>query len=268
MLDVCPEQLNAYKSCRRTSSNSYPLSPLKMRAIRAGAAVLHIRRLLLLCIPPHRKFSRKSRTGSNITRTILEPERSTMAWRYPQPRALTKVRVFPVPYKMSLGYQEDLVVVCHLEYWSECRNCYLPYTQFYLSESEVCHLTLPQGTPRTVVASTWRVVITTVNEGNSDEDLSKDVVISPRALAACMRIDSYFDKSLIPHLTAALYVTKIELALYNYFDKRGSACSQDARLSEELYTRFAVSRYSKVHVDRFGESNIVWSVLGNRRVDR
>lgn len=82
---------------------------------------------------------------------------SSMAWKYPQPRALTKVRVFPVPYKMALSAQENISVLCHLEYWSECRNCYLPYTQFCLSESEICHLNLPKGCPRTVVASTWRV---------------------------------------------------------------------------------------------------------------
>ncbi|XP_056633940.1 intermembrane lipid transfer protein VPS13B isoform X1 [Diorhabda sublineata] len=141
---------------------------------------------------------------------------SAMAWRYPQPRALTKVRVFPVPYKMTLGYQDDSQVLCHLEYWSECRNSYLPFTQFYLSESEVCHLTLPETNPQPVVASTWRVVITMVN---NNEDQSTNVLISPRALAACMRIDSYFNKSFIPNLTAALYITKIDLSFYNYFDR-------------------------------------------------
>lgn len=144
---------------------------------------------------------------------------SAMAWRYPQPRALTKVRVFPVPYKMSLGYQEDLLVLCHLEYWSDCRNCYLPFTEFFLSESEVCHLTIPKGNPQPIVASTWRVVITMINEG---EDETPNTLISPRALAACMRIDSYFDKSLIPNITAAMYVTKIELSLYNHFEKNST----------------------------------------------
>lgn len=33
-----------------------------------------------------------------------------MAWRYPQPRALTKVRVFPVPYKITGGSEDDLHV--------------------------------------------------------------------------------------------------------------------------------------------------------------
>ncbi|XP_076265664.1 vacuolar protein sorting 13B isoform X3 [Rhynchophorus ferrugineus] len=143
---------------------------------------------------------------------------SAMAWKYPQPRALTKVRVYPVPYKMALDSQDNIMMLCHLEYWSECRNCYLPYTQFYLSESEVCHLNLPNTCPKMIVASVWRVVITAIDE-NTEENIIHNVAISPRALAACMRIDSYFNKSLIPSLTAALYITKIELALYNYFPK-------------------------------------------------
>lgn len=138
-----------------------------------------------------------------------------MAWRYPQPRALTKIRVFPVPYKSILPSHDDLQVLCRLEHWSELRNCYLPFTQFYLSETEVCHLSLPEH-PRPVVASTWRVVINTVDD---NEDNRNNILISPRALAACMRIDSYFNKSLIPDLTAALYLTKMEIALHNYFDR-------------------------------------------------
>ncbi|KAJ8927596.1 hypothetical protein NQ314_019923, partial [Rhamnusium bicolor] len=144
---------------------------------------------------------------------------SAMAWRYPQPRALTKVRIFPVPYKMTLDSSDDLLVLCHLEYWSECRNCYLPFTQFYLSESEICHLTLPEGSPKPIVASTWRVIITMINH---TEDLSSNTLISPRALAACMRIDSYFNKSLIPNITAALYITKVDVSLHSYFSKNSS----------------------------------------------
>lgn len=145
-----------------------------------------------------------------------EPQISAMAWRYPQPRALTKVKVFPVPYQSSS--QDDITVLCQLEYWSEVRNCYLPFTQFHLSESDVCQLVLPKPNPKPIVASAWRVVIT-FHQQNSQEEVSHMVSISPRALAACMRIDSYFNKCLIPRVTAALYATKIEMALHNYFEK-------------------------------------------------
>lgn len=62
------------------------------------------------------------------------------------------------------------------------------------------------------------MVITTIDEATSEPILNKGG-ISPRALAACMRIDSYFNKCLIPNLNVALYITKLELALYNYFPK-------------------------------------------------
>lgn len=143
-----------------------------------------------------------------------------MAWKYPQPRALTKVRIFPVPYKMALSTQDDVSILCHLEYWSEYRTCYMPFTQFRLSESEVCHLKLPDGCPKTVVASVWRVVITTVDEATEEPLLNKGG-ISPRALAACMRIDSYFNKLLVPTFNVALYITKLEIGLYNYVPRNG-----------------------------------------------
>lgn len=145
-----------------------------------------------------------------------DPHVSAMVWRYPQPRALTKVKIFPVPYKTSSS-QEDVTISCVLEYWSEIRTCYLPFAHFKLSESEMCHLKLPEHNPKPIVASTWRVSITT--QQDISEDTSNDAAISPRALAACMRIDSYFNRSLIPRVTAAIYATKIEIALHNSFVK-------------------------------------------------
>lgn len=144
---------------------------------------------------------------------------SAMAWRYPQPRALTKVRVFPVPYKITMDTEDDLEVLCKLEYWSDVRNCYLPYTEFYLSENDVCHLNLPKSHPQIIVACTWRVVINTFNKSDDDKNF-QDVFVSPRALAACMRIDSYFNRNLIPNFSAALYITKIDVNLYSYINKK------------------------------------------------
>ncbi|XP_017781523.1 PREDICTED: vacuolar protein sorting-associated protein 13B [Nicrophorus vespilloides] len=139
---------------------------------------------------------------------------SAMAWRYPQPRALTKVRVFPVPFKITTGSEEDQQILCHLEYWSDCHGCYQPYTQFYLSETDMCHLELPKNYPQPAVACTWRVVLTP-----SIKDYSSRVLVSPRALAGCIRVDSYFNKNLIPELTVAVHVTSLSINLYNYFNK-------------------------------------------------
>lgn len=144
---------------------------------------------------------------------------SAMAWRYPQPRALTKIRVFPVPFKISQENLEDQKVLCHLEYWSDCHGCYQPYTQFYLSESEVCHLNLPQSNNRPAVACTWRVVLTSPSEQLENQYSYKRVLLSSRALAGCIRVDSYFNKVLIPELTLAMQILKITVTLYNHIDK-------------------------------------------------
>ncbi|KAI4462018.1 vacuolar protein sorting-associated protein 13b [Holotrichia oblita] len=144
---------------------------------------------------------------------------SAMAWRYPQPRALTKIRVFPVPFKISQDSCDDQKVLCHLEYWSDCHGCYQPYTQFYLSESEVCHLDLPQNNNRPAVACTWRVVLTSPSDQLENQYSYKRVLLSSRALAGCIRVDSYFNKVLIPELTLAVQISKISVALYNHIDK-------------------------------------------------
>ncbi|CAG9862165.1 unnamed protein product [Phyllotreta striolata] len=150
---------------------------------------------------------------------------SAMAWRYPQPRALTKIRVFPVPFKgaFSNESQDEIQISCSLQYWSECRTSYLPYAQFYMSESEVCHLKLPKSNPQPVVASTWRVVITVESKVEGKIvckcPSSMSAQMSPRALAACMRIDSYFNRNLVPNICVSLEITKIDVSLTNNFDK-------------------------------------------------
>ncbi|XP_008197902.1 intermembrane lipid transfer protein VPS13B isoform X1 [Tribolium castaneum] len=142
-------------------------------------------------------------------------ETSAMAWRYPQPRALTKVRIFPVPLEISID-PEPTQVTCSLQYWSDYHCSYIPYAQFSLSESEVCYLDLPKSEPQRAVAYIWRVVLTSLDSNGAKINRS---VISPRALAACMRIDSYFNKAIVPNFTTVLYVSKLELSLVNHFDK-------------------------------------------------
>lgn len=144
---------------------------------------------------------------------------SAMAWRYPQPRALTKVRVFPVPFQVATdSSQTNRKLYGNLEYWSDCQATYLPYVQFALSESEITHLTLPESQPMPVVATTWRVVLNS-NYDSSSSSSSSTMVISSRALAACMRIDSYFNANLVPLVNFAMQITKITVSLYNNFNK-------------------------------------------------
>ncbi|KDR22947.1 Vacuolar protein sorting-associated protein 13B [Zootermopsis nevadensis] len=142
----------------------------------------------------------------------------TMAWRYPQPRTLTRVDVFPVPFKVAtdhLGQEPKGQVLCSLQYWSDCRACYLPYAQFQLSESEMYRLELPTS-PHKVVACTWRVQLTLQSEEDDELHDSRDVLVSPRALAACMRVDSFFASRQVPCLQAAMNISSLQVSLYNH----------------------------------------------------
>lgn len=142
---------------------------------------------------------------------------SAMAWRYPQPRALTKIRVFPVPFKITSGTENNIQILCNLEYWSDCHGCYQSYAQFYLSESEMFHLNLPSNDPKPAIACTWRVVLTNQNF-NHDSQYTRTPV-SARVLAGCIRVDSYFNKYLVPDLTIVMNIFSINISLYNYINK-------------------------------------------------
>ena len=115
-----------------------------------------------------------------------------MTWRYPQPRTLTKVVIFPVPF-LDASCQHDTTteVDCELEYWSESLRCFSLYQRFQLSESSVVHLDLPLVTDRKLaaVSSTWRVRLHSVADS---------VILAPQQLVSVMKIDSYYSAKLLP----------------------------------------------------------------------
>ncbi|XP_063236346.1 intermembrane lipid transfer protein VPS13B [Bacillus rossius redtenbacheri] len=131
----------------------------------------------------------------------------TMAWRYPQPRALTRVDVFPVPFQLASDEQPGAdQVLCSLEHWSECRASYQPYATFSLSESEMCRLELPRP-PRVVASCAWRVRLSVRPRDGGH--------LSPRALAACMLVDSSYCPALLPRVQLAASVSCLRLSLHN-----------------------------------------------------
>ncbi|XP_046469502.1 intermembrane lipid transfer protein VPS13B isoform X2 [Neodiprion pinetum] len=150
---------------------------------------------------------------------FLTCPQQAMAWRYPQPRALTKLHVSPVPFKTSVLEEEcEERVPCSIEYWSESHSAYQHYADFYLSETDSYRLDFPNKTPARAVACIWRVVL---NQPNC-QTYAKTLV-SARALAACLRIDSYFNPTIVPNLQAALNIGAIHVAFYNNVD----SCSYD-----------------------------------------
>ncbi|XP_008205594.1 vacuolar protein sorting-associated protein 13B isoform X1 [Nasonia vitripennis] len=132
-----------------------------------------------------------------------------MAWRYPHPRALTKIHVNPVPLE-SYDDEEKSVgrVPCAIEYWSESQMSYQRYVNLYLSETESYRLDLPDRTPLQVVACVWRIVLLPELEER----------LSSKALIGCLRIDSYFNPLIVPKIQAALNVWAIQLSLYNHLE--------------------------------------------------
>lgn len=89
---------------------------------------------------------------------------------------------------------------------------YQRYLDFYLSETESYRLDLPEKTPSRAVACIWRVIV------HVPERTCGKSFVSARALAACIRIDSYFNSTIIPNVQAALNIGTIHVAFYNEVD--------------------------------------------------
>ncbi|GLH10327.1 Vacuolar protein sorting-associated protein 13 [Gryllus bimaculatus] len=154
----------------------------------------------------------------------------TMAWRYPQPRALTRVEIFPVPFKVAQSPEDTLPnsgierVLCELQCWSEVRLRWLRVVHFELSESETRRLQLKPPVLGSVgpAARMWRVRLAAhkdtddEDENTADIDRQPTVTVCPRTLAACMRVDSFFSPALVPRVQVAVEVAKIEVSFQNH----------------------------------------------------
>ncbi|XP_054279207.1 uncharacterized protein LOC128997593 [Macrosteles quadrilineatus] len=131
-----------------------------------------------------------------------------MAWRYPQPRAITKFCVMPIPFMESDDSAGKVVdPSCTLQYYSDTQASYQDYATFSLSQTSAQTVELAQFPPR-VVATTWRVVI---NRGGA--------VVPVQALAASVRVDSYFSPALIPAVQVSIGLTAVQLSLWTQTDR-------------------------------------------------
>jgi len=102
-------------------------------------------------------------------------------------------------------------IPCLLEYWSDNHMSYQPYAEFYLSETNSYRLDLPEKAPARAVACVWRVIILSNNKRSKN-------IVSARALAICLRIDSYFNSLIIPNVQIALNIGVLHVSLYNHID--------------------------------------------------
>ncbi|XP_039709774.1 intermembrane lipid transfer protein VPS13B isoform X4 [Pteropus medius] len=172
-----------------------------------------------------------------------EDSPGTMLWRYPEPRVLTLVRITPVPFNTTedpdistadLG--DMLQIPCSLEYWDELQKTFVTFQEFYLSESKVCELQLPDinlvnDQKKLVSSDLWRIVLNGSQNGADDQSSASesgsqstcDQLVTPTALAACTRVDSCFTPWFVPSLCISFQFTHLEFHLCHHLDQLGTA---------------------------------------------
>lgn len=156
---------------------------------------------------------------------------ASMTWCYPEPRILTRVEVYPVPFRAASDVMDQLTcetkeeVTCVLQYWDSLVMNFITYQKFQLSEVQHCVLELPSvggggAGEQLVIANKWRVVLDYIDDESLAETAHRSLV-SPLALAACMRVDSYFDPTLIPSFQLRANVDMINFVLSNHVQHSG-----------------------------------------------
>ncbi|KAK3850769.1 hypothetical protein Pcinc_042542 [Petrolisthes cinctipes] len=166
---------------------------------------------------------------------VFDKMAGTMVWCYPEPRTLTRVDIFPVPFIAASDYstitdtQDKDRVLCALQYFDNLRDTFVTYRQFHLSESKFCQLDLPSFYEKQhiAVSSMWRVCIDFSEEDSNSGD--GRIVVSPGALAACMRVDSMFSIDLLPRTQAVVNVGQAQVTLFNHLALTGKKLPRELR---------------------------------------
>jgi len=151
---------------------------------------------------------------------MFDNNTGTMVWCYPEPRALTRVDIHPVPFvaASSQHYTSRNKVACVLQFYDPLRADFVTYRQFQLSESVYCQLELPSlyEKQRLAVATTWRVWIDYSEDESGDlKPGGGHLLVPPAALAACMRVDSIFSINILPRLQFMVSLDRMELEVHN-----------------------------------------------------
>lgn len=94
---------------------------------------------------------------------------SSVCWRYPQPRCLSQVKLFPVP----IQFNKPTILECKLEYYNNVREMFVLVRNFILSDQDVTKLDIPN---RIICSSIWRVtVIQKVVRNEDDSDIEDEM---------------------------------------------------------------------------------------------
>lgn len=143
---------------------------------------------------------------------IIDNDDGVICWRYPLPRALHKIKIFPVPFQTA----NQVTIICKIEFYSQIKSKFEEFRDFTLAENETKLLDLKQNRP---AAEIWRIKIPRVfiKRDSDDEDEGGDYELQmhPKVLVACLRIDSYYVSSAIPNLDIFVDFSHIEINVLN-----------------------------------------------------
>ncbi|XP_076064236.1 vacuolar protein sorting 13B isoform X2 [Oratosquilla oratoria] len=166
---------------------------------------------------------------------VFDKIAGTMVWCYPEPRTLTRVDIYPVPFVAASEFstmtdsQCKDEVLCALQYYDPLRESYITYRQFQLSESKFCQLDLPSFYEKQhiAVSTMWRVCIDFKDEDSFSGD--GRIAVTPGALAACMRVDSMFSVGLLPKIQGVLNLGQIQFTLSNHLALTGKKLPKEVK---------------------------------------
>ncbi|XP_061707410.1 intermembrane lipid transfer protein VPS13B isoform X2 [Cydia pomonella] len=181
-----------------------------------------------------------------------------MSWRYPHPRTITRITVFPIP-----GIDEE--VKCKLEFYDPLLKKWEPHTYVTLPVSEPNEIKLYAEPPDAVFATLWRFRAdsdTKPEERTFEFDISKFMpradplatdrveppaeapagLVSAEQLSSALRVDSYFSPRSVPRVRAALRCTEFELYAHNSLP----SLSRNASTLEGYYVSRPLMRSHRV----------------------
>ncbi|XP_065557118.1 intermembrane lipid transfer protein VPS13B-like isoform X2 [Artemia franciscana] len=138
---------------------------------------------------------------------------SSLVWKYPHPRILTRVEISPLPLEEASDFtfpETSRSVPCVLQFWCPTSKIFKSYQRFSLSDMQSTKLDLPSKNDRrnSVASSIWRVVMN-LNE----EDQKSVLVVKPETLLCSMRVDSCFDAHSLPNFQFSFNAREISVIL-------------------------------------------------------
>ncbi|KAL7023795.1 hypothetical protein ACKWTF_012787 [Chironomus riparius] len=198
-------------------------------------------------------------------------ETGIICWRYPLPRALHKIKIFPAPLQTSNQIRID----CKIEFYSQLKSQFEELISLSLNENETKILDIQQNV---MFAEVWRIKFKVNIKKDSDDEEDYDGEIEselnylqmhPKVLLACLRIDSYYKSSAVPTINSLVKVSKVEVNLLhqdtneNTFQRYETVqvCAESIQVLgqhyDENFDNYVIEGALSTDVKDFGCKNVV-----------